>query len=945
MVTRSQSPTRRINVFAIAFALYVAYIVIRRVGIIWTDYLWFDSVALTDSWWTLNGARYGLGLGVFVITFAALFVNLWAAERISPRVGFMLVEGQEEIVERFNMWVESKIYRVYMAAAGIFGLLAGLEASARSLSALQFFNATSFDLVDPVFNTDVSFYVFRLPFLRQINSWMVQYLVIAMILAVIVHYLNGGIRLSQDRPPEVSKGVRGHISVLLALLAFAKAWGYRLDSYELLFSPSAPNVGAFYSDVNAQIPANQLLSIVALVGGVIFLANIRRRGWTLPAVAAGSWLAVSIIVGVAYPAIVQRFQVDPNTIQQETPYAEDNLNFTRIGYDLDDIEVREFPVNEELTAADLLDNIDTIENLRLWDPKVLEPTFKSSQELRPYYQFDDVDVDRYEIDGKVVQVELGVRELEPGSESISGWVNEHLVYTHGYGIVVTPANDVTDQGKPAYLVKDLPPLSLVDELDVTQPRIYYGASIPSGSFVIANSDENEIDPDATFSSYDGVGGVEMSSFMRRIAFAFRFVDFNTLISGQIDSESRVLMRRSVLDRVSIAAPFLRTDSDPYIVVDDGALVWVVDMYSVSSTFPYSETALTGRLPFVNSASPGLPLSDGFNYVRNSVKAVVDAYDGTMTFYIVDPDDPVVTSWSQVFPELFSPESAMPDSIRQHLRYPEDLFRVQSDMYRRYHVTDARVFLEDSDPWAIAADPSTSELELTRTLARIDPATRNSLERTMLPYYLLMELPGDEDLSFLIMQPFTPADKENMISFMIAKSGPDEYGKFIDFRLPANEQFDGPGLVGKDINQDSNYSELRTLLGQEGSTIIQGQMLVVPVENSILFVQPIYLQGDGENTIPEFKRVAVAFGEDIFVGETLDEALAELFLGYIRSGEPVDTPDGELPEGVQAIVEAADLALAEAQAALASGDLGTYQVKVDEARRLVAEALEQLAADS
>ena len=940
-VSPSSNPARRINLVLVATALFVAFIVLRRLAVFWTDYLWFDSVSLTSVWWKLNGTALGLGAAGFLFAFALVYTNLVAANRISPRFDLVVVEDQDEIVERFNEWLEPRIRRILLLVAGAFGLLSAASAMDWALPALQFWNAVDFGIVDPIFSNDVALYVFELPFLRLVNSWLFMQLVIVFILSGMVHYLNGGIRVLPDQPPQVRSGVKSHFSVIMAALAFTKAWGYVLDSYDLLDSPGELR-GAFYTDVNAQIPANRLLAIVAGVAGVILLANVWQRRWLLPAVAAGAWLAVAIIVGVAYPQFIERVRVAPNFITQETPYAEHQLEFTRIGFDLADIEVLEFAATNQLTASDLPDNMDTIRNLRLWDPTVLAPTYRSSQELRPYYEFEDVDVDRYNLDGVVTQVELGAREMVAEEQSTE-WVNEHLVYTHGFGIVVSPANDVTDQGKPDYLVKDIPPLSLVPELDVAEPRIYFGELLEPGSYVFANSDQQEVDPDPLFTTYEGAGGIELGGVMRRAAFALTFNDFDTLVSGQIDSSSRVMMRRNVLDRVSTAAPFLRTDSDPYLVVVDGEMQWVIDMYTVSDSFPYSQTALTDRLPQVDRFSPGQPLPTRFNYVRNSVKAVVSAYDGTMTLYVVEPNDAIIQSWQGVFPDLFTDGELMPETLREHLRYPEDLFRVQSDMYLAYHVADASVLLENSDPWQVAVDPSTTDLHITRALARLSPGEQAAQERRMLPYYLLMKLPGEDELSFLIMQPFVPESKENMISFLIAKSDGDAYGDFIDFRLPPNEQLDGPGLVGIDINQDSGFSELRTLLDQLGSTIIQGQMLVVPIEESLLFVQPIYLRGDGENTIPEFKRIAVVFNERIAIGETLDQALAMTFPGYAPEtvdGEdvPIDLPVGDLPDEVAALVQAADQALAEAEAALAAGDLGTYQAKVNEAAGLIDQAL-------
>ncbi|MDH3307298.1 MAG: UPF0182 family protein [Acidimicrobiia bacterium] len=933
-----QNPVRRRGLFFLAAVLIGLFLLLRGAALVWTDYLWFDAEGLGSVWLTLTLTRVAVVASATVIAFALLWISLLIAGRVSPGITLMAADDQEEMIERFSEWVGPRLGRVRLLVAAVFAVLSGLSATVWTYPAIQFFNARSFGITDPIFGQDASFYVFRLPFWRDLQGWFFQLVVLALILAVAVHYLNGGIRLLPNQVPQISSGVKAHLSGLVALLAFLKAGAYRLDMFELVYSDRGRVTGASYTDVVAQRPALNLLVLIALFGGFALLWNIRQRGWTLPAVAAVGWLGVSLIVGGAIPAVVQRLRVVPDEINKEVEYVAYNIEFTRIAYGLDQIEVRDFAAEQTLTGEDIENNRPTIDNLRLWDPIVLESTYKSSHELLPYYGFLDVDVDRYSLGGVVTQVELGARELDRSGAEVAGdrWVNLHLVFTHGYGAVVSEANNVTSEGKPEYLVKDIPPASTVSELEIEQPRIYFGEAFDPDSFVFAGTTTEEVDPDPDFNSYDGEGGVELGGILRRAAFALRFNDFNTLISGQLSPDSRVMMRRNLLGRVNTVAPFLSADNDPYLVVLDGRLVWVVDMYTTSNAFPYAQGADTGRLPELTQG--GLYLPNRFNYVRNSVKTVVDAYDGTMTFYVVDPTDPVITSWRAAFPDLFTDASAMPAELLDHLRYPEDLFRVQSDMYRLYHVTDARVFFENSDPWAIASDPSTTDEGRTRLDQRLGP-----LEvRPMMPYYLLMRLPDEEDTEFLIMQPYTPADKENMISFMIGKSDSGSYGELIDFRLPPDRQFDGPALVGQDINQDSDYSSLRTLLGQEGSEIIQGQMLVVPIEESILFVQPIYLQGDGENTIPEFKRAVVVFRDRIIIGESLEGALAQIFDGFVPRSDVVipDDPSG-LPDDVAALLERAEVAFADAQAALSAGDLGTYQAKVDEAQRLVTQAISRL----
>ncbi len=666
----------------------------------------------------------------------------------------------------------------------------------------------------------------------------------------------------------------------------------------------------------------------------------RFARWSLPLVALGLWLFTSVVVGGLYPAFVQRFQVVPDEVNKEVEFVDHNIQFTRDAFGLSDVEVRSFAASGALDVADIEANRATIDNIRLWDPSVLRTTYRQLQEIRTFYGIEDVDVDRYEIDGELTQVMVSARELDEQNIPGGGWVNEKLVFTHGFGAVLSPANDVTVAGQPEFLIKDIPPVSSVDTLGIEQPRIYFSDSADSDYLIVATN-EQEVDfpigeSEVARTSYDGTGGVELGGIFRRAAWALRFGDVDVLISGQPRSDSRVMLERNIRDRVAKVAPFLFPDADPYLVIVDGNLTWVLDLYTVSDNYPYSTVALTGRL----DRTRGLPST--FNYIRNPVKATVDAFSGEMTFYVIDESDPLIRAQQRIFPDLFTTEP-IPDALVDHLRYPEDLFRVQSDMYLLYHMTQPRDFFNTVDPWQIANDPSTSERTDLRG-AFID-AEGNQL-RPMLPYYLLMRLPDEDDLSFLIMQPFTPQNRPNMVSFMVAKSGPDEYGQMIDYRLPAASAQQGPGQVGNFINQDPAISAEFTLLSQGGSDVIQGNMLVVPVEESLLYVQPIYIRADPEggggdsSGIPEFKRVVVSFDGDIEMRNTLDEALAAVFGATPDGGdqEPPPQTGGDVPEEVAALLDAAAQALADADAALRNGDLAGYQAKVDEARDFIARAV-------
>ena len=942
--TRPPRSRRLLTIVLVAgFALLLA---LRSIAVFWTDYLWFDSVDQTGVWSTLIFTRVWLVLAAAVVAFLLFWGNLWLADRLSPRVGISTGNPDEEIIERFQDWVSPRVRWVRIAVAAFFGLMLGLGAAVWWEDFLYWRHGGDFGVVDPIFSNDIALYVFRLPFYRSVFGWTFQlFLVIALVTAAL-HYLNGGIQV-QAATRRFNVGFKVHLSVLLAVLALLKAVGYVLDQWELLYSERGQVVGASFTDVNAQLPALRLLVIISIVAALILFVNLRFRGWTLPAVALGLWLATSIGIGGIYPTLIQRLQVVPDEINKEVEFVEHNIEFTREAYNLGDIEVREFAAAADLDRADLAANQPTIDNIRLWDPGVLSTTYSELQEIRTFYNIEDVDVDRYLVDGQLTQVMISARELDENNIPGGGWVNERLVYTHGFGAVVSPANSVTAEGQPAFLVQDIPPITDVPSLEIIDNgnRIYFSDQA-QGDHVVASTNQSEVDRpigggNVDFNNYDGSGGIDLGGIFRRAAFALRFGEVDMLISGQLNADSKVLMVRNVRERVQKMAPFLYPDADPYLVVLDGRLVWILDLYTVTDDYPYSASADTRRLNNVR----GLP--NRFNYIRNPVKAVIDAYDGTMDLYVVDDTDPIIQAQQRIFPNLFTSGDQLPTEIRDHLRYPEDLFRIQSDKYTLYHVTDPDDFFSNVDPWQIAKDPSDSE----RPLLRGEGTFIDDGEafRPMLPYYLLMKLPDDDELSFLIMQPFTPRDRPNMVSFLIAKSGPAEYGEIIDFALPAESQQDGPGQVGDLINQNTEISQEFTLLGQGGSRVIQGNMLVIPVEESLLYVQPIYITASSDETegIPEFKRAIVSFNGQIEMRNSLGAALAAIF--GESTGTPGGDPDGgdggttEVPEEIEALLQAAQDAFAEADVALRAGDLATYAEKVADAQSFIERALSLIGA--
>lgn len=928
----------------------------RFFATLWTDYLWYQSVGQTGVWRTLVFTRVGLVIVASAVAFGLFWLNLWFVDRLSPRRRVPTGTPEEELLARFQEWIEPRVGRVRLGISAFFGLLLGLGGSVWWQEWLLFINGNDFGVEDPIYGNDLSLYVFQLPFYNVLFGWLFQLVLVIAVVSASIHYLNGAVEFSFNR--RVQAGVKVHLSVLFASLAVLKAAGYLLNRWELLFSDRGQVFGASYTDVNAQLPALNLLILISLVAAVILLLNLRFRGWTLPLIAIGLWLGTSLVVGGLYPTLIQRFRVVPDEVNKEAEYVGYNIDATLAAYGLDNIQVQPFAASADLNRQVLEQNQDTIDNIRLWDPGVLATTYRQLQNIKTYYDITDVDVDRYTIDGELTQVMVSARQLDEANVPGGGWVNEKLVYTHGYGSVISPANSVTPEGQPEFLVKDIPPVVATPDLETEQDRIYFGDSA-SGAFAIVGSKQDEVDfpiseegNDVAFNSYDGQGGVDLGGIFRRLAFALRFADLDTLISGQLTADSKVLMERNVVDRVTKLAPFLYTDADPYLIrTDEGRLVWMVDMYTVTNNYPYAEAAPTGRL---NRASS---LPRDFNYIRNSVKATVDAFDGTATLYVWDADDPLVKTQQKIFPGVFVDGAEMPEDIRRHLRYPEDLFRVQSDQYTLYHITDPRQFFSEVDPWEIARDPSTAD----RPELRNEPA--DGQPRPMLPYYLLMNLPEEEELSFIIMQPFTPRARPNMVSFLVAKSDSDEYGDMIEYRLPAGSRQDGPGQVGDLINQTTEISAEFTLLGQGGSRVIQGSMLVLPIEESVMYVQPIYIQAENstasssQNTfgvpvaedtsgIPEFKRVVVSYNGDIQMRDSLGEALDAVFGagtgGAVdQPGSEVD-PEADVPDQVIGLVEAAEQALIEADAALRDGDLGTYADKVAEAQDLIARATDLIA---
>ncbi|HWH35894.1 MAG TPA: UPF0182 family protein, partial [Acidimicrobiales bacterium] len=953
----------RVWLAVLGVALFVLLTSLRGIAGFYTDYLWFDSLDFPGVFTGVLSVKVGLAVVFSLLFFAVLWVNLFIADRLAPR--FRPPGPEEDVVERYHEIVGERAGLVRTVLSALFALIAGAGVSSRWNDWILFTNARDFGLDDPLFSTDAGFYVFQLPFLTFLVDWGFASLVIITIVTAVAHYLNGGIRF-QGAAQRVTTQVKAHLSVLLGLLALLRAVSYWLQRFELTLSTRGTVDGATYTDVNAQLPALNLLILISLAAFVLFIININRRGWILPALAVGTWALAAVVVGGLYPAFVQRFQVVPAESARERTFIARNIEATRFALGLDEVETTPFANAGDLDGEALQDNAETVRNIRVWDPQLLLQTFQQLQEVRPQYQIVDVDVDRYELDGELTQIEISARELDTPGVPQDSWEARHLTYTHGYGAVAAPANSKTTGGRPELVVSDIP-VTGTENLNLDEePGIYVGEGL--SGYVMVNTAREEIDfqnnEGTQFTTYDGADGVGVGSYLRRAAFALRFNDINPLISSSVQGDSRILYQRDIRERVQELAPFLSFDADPYAVTVDGELKYVIDAYTTSSSFPYAQRADTGQLP------QGSGLNRDFNYVRNSVKAVIDAYDGTVTFYVVDPDDPIAQAYKEAFPNLFTDGTRVPEEIEAHFRYPEDLFRTQTNMWGRYHIEDADDFYNNNDGWNVAQDPGAgTSAQVTQAL---DPVTGVPVgpaqEARIDPYYLLMRLPDDDELSFVMLRPFVPVSGDDrqrlMTAFMVAKSDPGSYGELQTFTMPRNNLPEGPAIVGANMQQDQEVSELQTLLSGEGSRVVYGNLVIVPVDQSLLYVRPFYVISD-TTQIPELRKVIVSYGDRVVVEDTLELSLIELFgdapetreeEGPGPDGEPAPPDGGEEPpdedggetppaappagnDDVPGLLAQAQAAFDQAEAALAEGDLGGYQRQVEAGRALVARARE------
>jgi uncharacterized membrane protein (UPF0182 family) len=841
-------------------AVVLVVLIVSVFSVFFTDMWWFQSLGYQRLFTIQIAWLWGVGLGVGLA--AALFVlfNLWLTRQ---SVVQSIADFSEGWAYRFS---GRGVPAVFAAISLIVGIIYGVSTAPSWQRFALYLNQQPFGFTDPVFQKDIGFYVFTLPFWESVNYLGLGLVALTLILTGVIYALTGNLRFEGFRV-QWSGRAKAHLSLLLSALVGLRAWRYHLDLYNLLYSSRGAVFGAAYTDVHANGLALRVLTILASLVALGILINLvtRQRGSRLIVVSLGLLVVSSIGLGGLYPAAIQKFVVEPNELVREGPYIANHIAMTRAAFGLTDIKAHEIDPEGGVTPAQLAENRATIENVRLWDWRPLLTTYRQLQEFRLYYEFADVDIDRYRIGDRYQQVMLAAREIDVNSLQNPTWINRHLQYTHGYGVVVSPVNRVTPEGLPEFFVSDIPPRG-VPEMSVDRPEIYYGEL--TDQYVVVNSRTPEFDyprgDENAMAIYQGHGGVQLSNPLRRLAFSIRFGTAKLILSSDIHSESRIMFYRNIHDRVRRLAPFLRYDSDPYIVIANGRLYWMQDAYTTTDRFPYVR-----------------PVRGWGSYVRNSVKVTIDAYNGDVRFYLVDPTEPVALALDRVYGGLFRPLDEMPEELRAHIRYPEDFFRLQVSMFSSYHMTNTQVFYNQEDAWAVPNEVYGNRLQ------------------PMDPYYAITRLPGEEHDEFVLLIPFTPARKDNMVAWLAARNDGEAYGQLMLYRFPKQSLTFGPAQIEARIDQDPEISQQLTLWSQRGSEVMRGNLLVVPIANTLLFVEPLFLQAE-QSRLPELKRVIVAEDNRVVIGETLSQAL-DMLVG--RQPQPAQEGTAGASPSIVAVAEA------------------------------------------
>lgn len=945
---------------AILAVFVVGGISVRSLADFYVDVLWHNVVGRSDVFWGVLTTKIVLG-AVFVAIFAVVaLVNLWLADRLAPNN--VPVSLEQRALAGYRELIATRKWLVRVVVSFVLGLLVGLPASAQWQDWLLFRNSQAFGVSDPLFSRDVSFYVFKLPFIQFLISWSLAALILIALVTAIAHYLNGAIQL-QTQGRHVTPQAKAHISVLFALIAICRAVGYWFGRFELTTSTRGVVQGATFTDVNAQLPATSLMILVSLAVAALFLWNVLQKSWRLPVLATILWIVVALVAGQIYPAIVQRFSVQPNVSTKELPFIERNLLATKIAMGLDSVKSVEVKY-EQITSAEVASDSEPLKDVRQLDPIQMRDRFVLDEGQTSYYAIRDLDVDRYQIDGREQQVLVAARELNTAGIPNRTWVSRHLLYTHGCGLITAPASKVTVDGRPIYT-----------DLEISRPELYFGEGLDSYALVKTGEVEQAC-ADTKAQKYSANGGVALSSVVRRIAFAVHLGEYNLFGSSLLDNQSQIMFVRNIKDRVAKVAPFLRLDADPYPVVVDSKVQWVIDAFTVTDRYPYAQQANIDQL------TPGSGLNTPFNYVRNSVKVVVDAYDGSMTFYVVDQKDPIIKTWQAVFPKLFTSVDMAPKELVDHFRYPEDLFRVQTNTYGRYQFEDATLFFNRNAAWSVAQAPAIEPEGVTGVVAGdfapdLNAANTGEVRDASVarfePYYTMFHEPRSKSSSgvFSMLRPFVPFSADNarkeLRAFMVVSSDSKTYGQLTIYKV-AEPLPEGPATVAAEIGSDPVVSQQITLLDQRGSRVIYGDLQIINVSKGLVYVRPLFVRPDDPSAKQIFVRKFLAsYNNRVVMADDLTAAIAKLFPGFdkdlgdrvndgsvaVAPNESSDSGDATTQSTVPssgggsenldtpaALLARAEELFAQADAALGSTppDFALYQKRLAEARELVSRAI-------
>ena len=928
---------RRVGPLPITAAILVVIaVVLISLSGFYADWLWFKSVQFTSVWSTVLLTKFSLFVVAGLTTALVVLLNIIIAYKRRPLYVPMTIEADN--LERYRAQIEP-IKRWVVVGLGVaLFYFAGSSGSLLWTKWLLFKNSTSFGIKDPQFNMDISFFAFRLPFWQTLIAWGISTLILAIVASAVVHYVYGGIRL-QVREDRTTVAARVQLSVLLGGVVLLKAVAYWFDRYALALKESKLITGLTYTDVNAVLPAKAILAAIAVVCALLFFANIVRRSWVLPAAGTALLVISSVLIAGIYPGAIQTFQVKPSESSKEAPFIQRNINATRTAYGLNDVTVNDYQATLTTSAGQLSKDASTIANIRLMDPNVLTATFRQLQQIKPYYSFpDSLDIDRYVVNGVKRDTVVAVRELNIAGNPSRNWINDHLVYTHGFGFVAAFGNTVDADGKPSFLVGDLPPTKGLGKFE---PRVYFGENVPDYSIIGGVKTDTPVEfdyPDDTSANgqknftYTGTGGVPVGSLVNKLVFALKYQEQRILLSSLINKDSKILYNRNPRERVAKVAPWLTLDGDPYPALVDGKVLWIIDGYTTSAGYPYSKqtslSSATSDALTANSTAVTAQGDQNINYIRNSVKATVDSYDGTVTLYQWDEKDPVLATWSKAFPGTVTPKSKISKDLMAHIRYPEDMFRVQREILSSYHVKTAAAFYGGQDFWRVPRDPSTFGGN-----ASAQP-----------PYYLTLQLPGETSPEFAMTTPFVPrGGRENLSAFAVVNSdaGPN-YGKITVLQLPRSTNVAGPSQVASNFEAKPAVANSLSLLRQGGSDVVLGNLLTLPVGGGLLYVQPVYVRATANSaSYPLLQKVLVSFGDQIGYDDTLKGALDQVFggnSGTTASTGSTTTTSGTTNNSLASALASAKQALADGQAALAKGDFAAYGRAQDRLKSAIASAI-------